>query len=237
MVSDTLGGPTLHAVRRPATNVVPGARARRSAADPTCQLVNTNPRTVASRHVAAAPARHPIGIRVRLELKLVRMSTILLFVSSVGCCWPVLSELRSVISVSPAAASIHPHGSYCQRFKRCRGKADSEIGRLDPFNSAIYAPSAARHVTRRSDTRLGSKSAARIIARERSGTQTRFARHSRPIAVKHETAEAELEAAGPARIARRRGTARGGQPLAHPIQRWRTDKSGRFRDGALPVSR
>jgi hypothetical protein len=188
MVSDTVGGPTLHAVRRPATNV--------------CQLANTNPRTVASRsHVAAAPARHPTGIRVRLELKLVRMSTILLFVSSVGCCWPVLSELRSVISVSPAAASIHPHGSYCQRFKRCRGKADSEIGRLDPFNSAIYAPSAARHVTRRSDTRLGSKSAARIIARERSGTQTRFARHSRPIAVKHAAKPPKPSLKPPVRLA------------------------------------
>ena len=38
-------------------------------------------------------------------------------------------------------------------------------------------------------------------------------------------------------LGRRRSTARGGQPLAHPIQRRRTDKSRRFRDGALPVSR
>jgi hypothetical protein len=118
-----------------------------------------------------------------------RMSTILLLVGSVGWCWPVLSELRSLILVSPAAASIHPHVSYCQRFNRCRGKADSEIGKLNPFDSSIYAPSAARHVTRRSGTRLGRESAARIVARERSGTQTRFARHSRAAAVKHTAKE------------------------------------------------
>jgi hypothetical protein len=150
MVSDTVGRPTLHAFRRVATKVALAARARRSTADATFRLANTNLRVAASRSdVAAArvllqsskkPARNPIGSRDRLERKLVRMSTILLFVSSVGWCWPVLSELRSLISVSPAAASIHPHGSNCQRFNRCRGKADSEIGKLDPFNSAIYSP-------------------------------------------------------------------------------------------------
>ena len=194
MVSDTVGGPTLHAFRRAATKVELAARARRSTADPTFRLANTNLRVAASRSdVAAArvlqpskkPARHPIGTRDRLKRKLVRMSTILLFISSVGWCWPVLGELRSLISVSPAVASIHPHGSYCQRLNRCRGKADSEIGKSDPFNSAIYAPSTARHVTRRSDTRLGGKSAARIVARERSGAHTRFARHSGAAAVKH----------------------------------------------------
>jgi hypothetical protein len=217
-VSGTVGGPTLHAVRRPATNVVLAARARRSTADPTFRLANTNLRVAPSRsHVAAArvllqssnkPARYPIDIADRMERKLLRMSTILLFVGSVGWCWPVLSELRSLISVSPAAASIHPHVSYCQRFNRCRGKADSEIGKLDPFNKSIYAPSAARHVTRRSGTRLGRESAARIVARERSGTQTRFARHGRTAAVKHAAKEpkpilkpsvrlASLEAAPP----------------------------------------
>ena len=55
MVSGTVGGPTLHAVRRPATNVVLAARARRSTADPTFRLANTNLRVAASRsHVAAA---------------------------------------------------------------------------------------------------------------------------------------------------------------------------------------
>ena len=195
-MAGTVGGPTLHAVRRPATNVVLAARARRPTADPAFPLANTKLRVAASRsHVEGArvtskkPARYPIDIRDRLERKLLRMSTILLFVGSVGWCWPVLSELRSLISVSPAVASIHPHVSYCQRLNRCRGKANSEIGKLDPFNKSIYAPSAARHVTRRSGTRLGRESAARIVARERSGMQTRFARHSRKAAVKHTAKE------------------------------------------------
>jgi hypothetical protein len=243
------GGPTLHAVRRPATNVVLAARARRSTADPTFPLANTKLRLAASRsHVAAArvllqssnkPARYPIDIRDRLERKLLRMSTILLFVGSVGWCWPVLSELRSLISVSPAVASIHPHVSYCQRLNRCRGKADSEIGKLDPFNKSIYAPSAARHVTRRSGTRPRSRE-------RRQDRRSRTERHADAICqtqpnsrgeTHSERAEAELEAVGPSSVARRLSTARGGQPLAHPIQRRHTDKSRRFRDGALPVSR
>jgi hypothetical protein len=193
VVSDTVGGPMLHAIRRPAANVVPHAPARLSTTDPTFRLANTNLRVAASRSdVAAAPlqsskkrARYSNGIRYRLKRKLLRISTILLFVGSIGCCLPVLSELRSLISVSPAAASIHPNGSYCRRLNRCRGKADSEIGKLDPFNRSIYAPSAARHVTRRPDARLGRKSAARIVGHERSGTRTRFARHNRSTVVKH----------------------------------------------------
>ena len=119
------------------------ACARRPTAGPTFWLANTDLRVAASRsHVAAArvllqssnlPARYPIDIRDRLERKLLRMSAILLFVGSVGWCWPVLSELRSLILVSPAAASIHPQVPYCRRFNRCRGKADSEIGKLDPW--------------------------------------------------------------------------------------------------------
>jgi hypothetical protein len=197
--------------------VVPAAPACRSTADPTFRLANTNLRVTASRSDVAAtrvllqsskkPVRRSSGIGDRLKRKLLRMSTILLFVGSVGWCWPVLSELRSLISVSPAAASIHPHGSYCHRLNRCRGKADSEIGKLDPFNSAIYAPSAARHVTRRSDTRLGRKSAARIVARERSGAHTRFARHSRAAAVKHAAKASKPSLKPPVRLVSLEGVA------------------------------
>jgi hypothetical protein len=193
MASDTVGGPRPHAVRRRATNVVPAALASPSA-DPTFRLANTNlhmaaPRSdVEATRVLLQPSKkptNPIGIRYGFERRLFRVSTIVLFVGSVGCCLPVLSELRSLISVSPAAASIHPHGSYCQRLNRCRAKADSEIGKSDPFNRSIYAPSAARHVTRRLDARLGRKRAARIVGHERSGAQTRFARHNRSTVVKH----------------------------------------------------
>ena len=74
-------------------------------------------------------------------------SAILLFVGSVGWCWPALSELRSAVLVSPTEASIHPDISHCQRLNRCRGKASSKIcGKLDPFSSSAYAPSANPHV-------------------------------------------------------------------------------------------
>ena len=190
MVSDTVGGPTLHAVRKPATNVVLPARARRFTAEPTFRIENTNRRVAASRGQGEAgrvlfqsrkkPGRRLIDIRD--GRKLLRMSTILLFVGSVGWCWPVLTELRSLILVSPAAASIYRHVSYCQRFNRCRGKTDSEIGKLDPFSSSTYAPSPDPHGMGRSGTRLGRESRARIVARDRSRLQTRILErgHARP---------------------------------------------------------
>ncbi len=181
MVSDTVGEPTLHAVRRPATNVVLPVRVRRTA-DPTFLLANTNLRVAASRGQVVAdrvllqsskkPGCRLVDIRDRLERKLLRMSTILLFAGSVGWCWPVLSELRSLVLV-PAAASIHTHVFYCQRFNLCRGKTDSEIGKLDPFSSSTYAPSAPPHLTLRLGSRLGRESRARILAHERSRLQTR----------------------------------------------------------------
>ena len=105
-MSDTVGGPTLHGICRPATIVVPAVCARRFAADRTFRLENTNPCVVASRgHVEAGRAlfqstknlgRRLINIRDGLERKLLRMSVILMFVGSLGWCWPVLNELRSI---------------------------------------------------------------------------------------------------------------------------------------------
>jgi len=57
MVSDTVGGPTLHAVRRAVTKVELAARARRSTADPTFRLANTN------LHVAAGIYVQNIGAK------------------------------------------------------------------------------------------------------------------------------------------------------------------------------
>jgi len=190
--------------------VVP-ARAHRLATDPTFWIENTNLRVAAScgqveaGRVLFQSSKKPggrIDIRDGLQRKLLRMSAILLFVGSVGWCWPVLSELRSLILVSPAAASIHPRISYCQRFNRCRGKADSEIGKLDPFSSSTYAPSADPHGTPRSGTRLGRESRARIVARDRNRLQTRILErgHARP---KH----AAKELKPPVRLASLEGTA------------------------------
>ena len=117
--------------------------------------------------------RCPDGLKRKLPPA---FSAILLFVGSVGWCWPVFSELRSAVLVSPAEASIHPHISHCQRLNRCRGKASSEIGKLDPFSSSAYAPSANPHVT---GTGLGRETPARIVAREWSSLQTRVAERGR----------------------------------------------------------
>ena len=113
-MSDTVGELTLHAICRPATIVVPSACARRFTADPTFRFENTNLRVAASRGRVEAVrvlfqssknlGRCLSDIRDGLERKLLRMSVILLFVGSLGWCWPVLSELRSLILVSPAAA-------------------------------------------------------------------------------------------------------------------------------------
>ena len=85
MVSDTVGGPTLHAVRRAVTKVELAARARRSTAD---LRVAASRSDAAAARVLLQPSKKPapcsIGIGDRLKRKLVRMSTILLFISASG---------------------------------------------------------------------------------------------------------------------------------------------------------
>lgn len=149
-------------------------------------------------------------------------SAILLFVSSVGWCWPVFSELRSAVFVSPAEASIQPHISHCQRLNRCRGKAGSETGKLDPSSSSTHAPSANPHVT---GTGLGRETLARIVAREWSSLQTRVAERGRAPVNAAKEPKPDLKFSGPACVARTRRTARGSHSVAHLIQRRRTDKS------------
>ena len=102
-------------------------------------------------------------------------SAILLFVGSIGWCWPVFNELRSPV----------------------RGKADSEIGKLDPFRSSTYAPSANPHVT---GTSLGPESPARIVAREPSSLRTRVAARGRASA-KHAAKEPKPNLKVPVRLA------------------------------------
>jgi hypothetical protein len=105
------------------------------------------------------------------------------------------------------------------------GKADSEIGKVDSFSNLAYARSANPHVTI-----SGFKSRPREPRQDRGSRKEPLAdagreARSRTGETCGERGEAELEAVGRARIARRRGTARGGHSLAHPIRRRRTDKS------------
>ena len=201
MVSDTVGGPTLHAVRRLATNVVLPVRARRFSAS-RGQVDSGGVRFQSSKKLG----RRLIDIRDGLQRKLLGMSAILLFIGSVGWCWPVISELRSLIAVSPAAASIYPRISYCQRFNRCRGKTDSEIGKLDPFSSSTYAPSADLRGTPKSGTRLGRESRARIVARDRGHLRTRVLARG-PARAKHAAKEPKPSRKLRVRLASLEGTA------------------------------
>ena len=184
-MSDTVGGPTLHTIRGPATNVVLPPRLRRTAADTTFRRLENTP-------LGVTPSRS--GLKRKLPSA---FSAILLFVGSIGWCWPVFNELRSPVLVSPAEASIHPHISRCQRLNWCRGKADSEIGKLDPFRSSTYAPSANPHVT---GTSLGPESPARIVAREPSSLRTRVAARGRASA-KHAAKEPKPNLKVPVRLA------------------------------------
>jgi hypothetical protein len=196
--------------------VVPPARAGLFAAEPACRRRIENLRVALTRsrfetvrvrlQLRKKPARRRIDIRDNFERRLLRISTILLFVGSLGWCWPVLSELRSLILVSPAEASIHPHIFYCQRFNRCRGKTDSEIGRLDQFSSSTYARSANPHLARTLGTSLSRESPARVVAREWSRLQTRVAKRGRALA-KHATNEPKPTLKPPVRLASLEGAA------------------------------
>ena len=151
-MSDTVGGPTLRAICRPATIVVPPAGACCFAANSTRRLKNTDLGAAPSRshfeagRVRFQPGKKPARCLDGLKRKLPSaFSAILLFVGSVGWCWPVFSELRSAVLVSPAEASIHRHISHCQRLNRCRGKADFgswKTGSIQKLNLCTVSQSA-----------------------------------------------------------------------------------------------
>jgi hypothetical protein len=206
-VSDTVGGPTLHTIRRRATNVVPPPYLHCSAADTTFRprLENISRRVTPSRspfeagRVLRQSSKEPARFIDDLKRKLPSsIWMILLFVGSIGWCWPVLNELRSAVLVSPAEASIHPHTPRCQRLNRCRGKTVSEIGKLDPFRGSNYAPSANPHVTGAS---LGRENPARIVAPELSGMRTRVVARGPTASVKHAVSEPKPNLKMPVRLA------------------------------------
>ena len=74
-MSDTVGGPTLHTIRGPATNVVLPPRLRRTAADTTFRRLENTP-------LGVTPSRS--GLKRKLPSA---FSAILLFVGSIGWCW------------------------------------------------------------------------------------------------------------------------------------------------------
>lgn len=104
------------------------------------------------------PARRIGELKKKLELNLLHISAALFFIGSVGWCWLVFSEFHSTALVTPAAAAytLTPVA-----------KADSEIGKVDPFSSSTYARTNDSRPPAPRDTGLtGGESPAKIVARE-----------------------------------------------------------------------
>jgi hypothetical protein len=108
--------------------------------------------------------------------------------------------------VSSAEASIDPPVSRCQRFSRCRGKAEVEIVKLDPFSSATYTPSIKSRAIAKLRTRLGRESPVSPMARAWSRLQKRGAERGR-AAAKHAASQPKPSLKPPVRFASLEGAA------------------------------
>jgi hypothetical protein len=126
------------------------------------------------------PARRLSDLRDGLEQRLLHISAILFFVGSVGWCWLVFSEFRTPILVSPAEATYSAASG---------GKADYEVGKLDPFSSSTYARGNDPRTTGSLGTNLGGESPASIVAREWSHLQPRVAERVRAPAKQAQAAK------------------------------------------------
>jgi hypothetical protein len=187
-VSDTVGGPALHAISRSAATAVPPSRYLSADAVSRPQLKKANSGTSSRGHrgrlfrLGDRPARCLVHIGGSLERKLLHVSVLLCLAGSAGLCWPVISQLRSAVWVSSAEASINPPISRCQRFSRCHGKAEVGIVKLDPFSSSTYAPSVKPRVMAKVRTRLGREIPASTTARAWNRLQKRSAQRGRAAA-------------------------------------------------------
>jgi hypothetical protein len=189
-VSDTVGGPALHAVCRSAATAVPPSRYVSASAATRPQnkkpSKQTSKRTSSRAHsgrpfqLSERPARCLVRIGRTLDRKLLQVSVLLCLAGSVGLCWPAISKMRPTAWVSSAAeASINPPVSRCLRFSRCHGKAEAGAVKLDrhthPRSSRVYwarcarASAAAPSQTRRRAHGAGRKRSTRsAVARRRN---------------------------------------------------------------------
>jgi hypothetical protein len=201
-VQHTVRGPTPKAYRRPTIGTAAVVRARHFNADAIVRRRVEHRSPIENDRIPFEPGRKParrIGeLRKKLELNLLHISAVLFFIGSVGWCWLVFNEFHSTALVTPAAAAytVTPVA-----------KADSEIGKVDPFSSSTYArtndprPPAAR------DTGLAAgESPAKIVAREWARLESlRVADRGRASA-KQALKEAKLNVRPPVRLASLEGT-------------------------------
>jgi hypothetical protein len=163
---NTVRGPKLHAIRRPAAGPVIVVRARHFASDSKARrLEHPAPRIVpAPRPLDVVRARSKSGntlaprlilLKDQLQHNLLHISAVLFFVGCAGWCWLIWNHFASPVSVEPAAAAY-----------TVAAKTDSEVGKSDSFGMSSYEridhPPAPL-----TDTYLGSGEApASIVARE-----------------------------------------------------------------------
>ncbi len=204
----TVRGPTPKAFRRPAAGAAAIARARHFNTDPIVRrrLEHTGPRVAPPRsppetgrvrlEASGNPARRISDLRQRLEHNLLHISAALFFIGSVGWCWLVFNEFRSTALVTPAAASYTLTPLV---------KADSEIGKVDPFSSSTYARTNDPRAPAPRDTGLATgESPAKIVAREWARLESlRVADRGRASAKQASKAlkEAKLNLKPPVRLA------------------------------------
>ena len=198
-MSDTVGGPALHAICRSAATAVPPSRYVSASAATRPQYKKpskqTSKRTSSCAHsgrsfsLSEKPARCLVRIGRTLDRKLLQVSVLLCLAGSVGLCWPAISKMRPTAWVSSAAeASINPPVSRCLRFSRCHGKAEAGAVKLDPFSSSTYAPSVKPRLLGKVRTRAGRGALANPAARAWSRSQKKHAERSR-AAAKHAAAQ------------------------------------------------
>ena len=187
-MSDSVGGPALYAIRRSAAAAAPPrpcfssdevSRPRLKKAD---SGTSSRGRRGRSFRLGDGPARSFVHIGGMLERKLLHVSVLLCLAGSAGLCWSAISQLRSMVGVSSAEASIDPPVSRCLRFSRCHGKAEAGIVKLDPFSKSTYAPSAKPRVMTKVRTRPGREIHANTTARVWSRLRKRNAQRGRAAA-------------------------------------------------------
>ena len=159
-MSDTVGGPALHAICRSAATAVPPSPyfSADAVSRPQLKKTRSGPSSRGGRcgrlfQLSEKPARCLVHIGNTLERRLLHVSVLLCLAGSAGLCWPVISQFRSTVWVSSAEASIDPPVSRCLRFSRCHGKAEVGMVKLDPFSSSTYAPAAKPRVMAKVRTR------------------------------------------------------------------------------------
>ena len=212
-MSDTVGGPALHAICRSAATAVPPSPyfSADAVSRPQLKKTRSGPSSRGGRcgrlfQLSEKSARCLVHIGNTLERRLLHVSVLLCLVGSVGWCWPVISEFRSRYRCRRPKHQF-THWFLLSSFKSVSGKSrfrNRKIGSLQQRDLRTLSRSACDAEV---GHKAGSQDPARIVARERSGAHTRFARRSAAARVKHAAKAPKPSLKPPVRLASLEGAA------------------------------